>query len=66
MQMTNQGQKLIKYATVLWSEKKLWQIHFNDKQEACDMVLTIPRELFRPGNKKPQWRNGDVICIVKC
>jgi len=52
MQMANEGQKLIKYATVLWSEKKLWQIHFNDKQEACDRVLTIPRELFRPGNEQ--------------
>lgn len=52
MQMANEGQKLIKYATVLWSEKKLWQIHFNDKQEACDRDLTIPRELFRPGNEQ--------------
>jgi hypothetical protein len=52
MQMANEGQKLIKCATVLWSEKKLWQIHFNDKQEACDRDLTIPRELFRPGNEQ--------------
>jgi hypothetical protein len=50
--MTNEGQKLIKYETVLWSEKKLWQIHFNDKQEACDRFLTIPWELFRPGNEQ--------------
>jgi len=52
MLMANEGQKQIKYAAVLWSEKQLWQINFNDKQEACDTVLTIPRELFRPENEQ--------------
>jgi hypothetical protein len=52
MQMANEGQNLINYATVLWSEKRLRQIHFRDKQEACDRSLTIPRELFRPGNEQ--------------
>jgi len=52
MLMANEGQNQIKYATVLLSEKQPWQIHFNDKQEACDTVLTITRELFRPGNKQ--------------
>jgi hypothetical protein len=52
MQMANEGQKLIKCATVLWSEKRLRQIRFNDKQEACDKGLTIRRELLRPGNEQ--------------
>lgn len=50
--MANEGQKLIKYATVLWSEKKLWQIHFSDKQEVCDGGFKIPREQFRSGNEQ--------------
>jgi hypothetical protein len=60
MQMANEGQKLIKYATVLWSEEKPWQIHFSDKPEACDMGFNNSQKTV-PSWK---WTNLDDVTVM--